>query len=80
MSSGLADTPDLGIRHCPGCEPDRDPTAEILETRWCELHTPPLKGPDDAAEAVYISGSGEAGGADNAAACDFFHRKRLRAR
>jgi hypothetical protein len=66
----LDDTRDLGIRWCPGCEPDRDPCREILVTSWCTLHAPPIAGLDDAHAGPVLrglSGSGEAEGADCAA-------------
>jgi hypothetical protein len=47
MSDHLADTPDLGKKWCPSCEPDRDPSAEILDTQYCIVHTPITTGQAD---------------------------------
>ena len=38
MTDYARDTPSLGRTYCPGCELDTDPTAEILDVRWCEAH------------------------------------------
>lgn len=43
----LPETQDLGIRCCPGCEPERDPTREILVAAWCADHAPGSVGLDD---------------------------------
>ncbi len=40
-------TPDLSLAYCPGCQPDRDPTREILRAYWCTAHDPALRGLDD---------------------------------
>ena len=70
----LEDTPDLAVRYCPACEPDRNPLAEILVVRYCVRHEPPLYGTADAGVAhSFISGS-EAGGEDNRRLCDLLHR------
>jgi hypothetical protein len=47
MSDHLADTPDLGKKWCPACEPDRDPSVEILDTQYCIVHTPITTGQAD---------------------------------
>ena len=73
----IADTPPAATPYCPGCEPDRDPRAEALETRYCETHLPPRTGTEDAkvGDAAYIS-SGESGGEDNRKFCDLVHRSK----
>src|SRR5205809_137384 len=43
----VAETPALGRSFCPGCEPDADPTLEILDVRWCDAHLPHRDGSDD---------------------------------
>lgn len=45
--SDLEDTPFLGKRWCPTCEPERDPSREILEVEYCGLHLPDKTGADD---------------------------------
>lgn len=75
MTDYLADTPSVARPYCPGCEPDADPALEILDLRWCTAHTPSGAGVDDAivtAEA-FLSGSAEAGGADNRRWCELLH-------
>jgi hypothetical protein len=71
----LAETPSVARLYCPGCEPEADPTAEILDVRWCELHAPVRDGADDAGVTVgaFLSGSAEAGGEDNRRWCEIFH-------
>ncbi len=72
-------SPDLGRLYCPGCEPDADPFAEILDTHWCDAHMPSRDGADDAvAAAIVVSGSGEAGGDGNRRYCELFHREARR--
>lgn len=63
------ETEDISRAWCPGCEPARDPSREILQTRWCEAHEPSRAGLDDAAvrSDADLSGSAEAGGAQNRA-------------
>lgn len=69
MADYIPDSPRLGEYWCPGCAPARDPTREILETRWCLMHAPSRAGPDDAAtgEGRLLSGAAEAEGRDCAA-------------
>ncbi len=61
---------------CPGCEPNADPSREILDLRWCEPHAPTRDGLDDAAVTsdAYLSESSEAGGDGNRRWCDLLHR------
>lgn len=80
MSDYLPDTPVVGRAYCPGCEPDADPSREVLDTRWCEKHAPTREGKDDDVirSSAYLSGSAEAGGVENATWCDVVHgRKKL---
>jgi hypothetical protein len=71
----LPETPYLGVRYCPTCEPDRDPLAEILETSYCAMHAPDPKGQDDQPSGVWLSGSTESGtDGDNRRMCDLLHR------
>jgi hypothetical protein len=64
--------------YCPGCEPDADPFAEILDTRWCDAHAPVRDGADDAVvnSDAFLSGSSEAGGDANRAWCAIIHQAR----
>lgn len=64
MSDTLPDTPVLGRRYCPTCEPEADPTREILSTAYCTTHEPGCRGADDPPASWYRSGSAEAEGAD----------------
>lgn len=58
-------TKDLSVAYCPGCEPERDPTREILVARWCpDHHAPDTVGLDDAAVQVPSVGAGIASEAD----------------
>jgi hypothetical protein len=77
MSDHIPDTPSAARMYCPGCEPEADPTHEILDVRWCESHSPVRGGLDDDAvgAAAYLSGSSEAGGDDNRRWCELFHRR-----
>ena len=51
MSTGvtdyLPDTPYVARAYCPGCEPDADPSQDILDVRWCESHSQAPGGADD---------------------------------
>ena len=72
------DTQNLSRDWCPGCEPDVDPSRDIVEVRHCALHPAPSRdGLDDAGVLVssdHLSSAGEAGGAGNRALCDLVHR------
>jgi hypothetical protein len=73
----LCPAPVTSVRaYCPGCEPDADPIAEILDTRWCATHMPSQAGADDASVVadIFLTGSGDAGGEDNRRMCEIFHR------
>lgn len=75
MTDFLTDTPVVARSYCPGCEPEADPVAEILDVRWCDAHTPARDGSDDAivASDAYLSGSAEAGGDVNRRWCELLH-------
>jgi len=76
MSDWLPDSPMMARGYCPGCEPAADPLSEILETRYCDSHAPRRDGSEDDQVVAqnYLSGSADAGGDDNRAACDLIHR------
>jgi hypothetical protein len=83
MSTGavtdyLSDSPYVARAYCPGCEPDADPSQDILDVRWCESHSPARAGADDevVTASAYLSGSAEAGGDDNRRWCDILHGRR----
>jgi hypothetical protein len=64
--------------YCPSCEPDTDPTRELVEHRWCLDHTPKWDGVDDLlvgnVEIPGIGGGMEAGGMTNRRWCEQLHR------
>src|SRR5437773_10541099 len=72
----VAETPALGRSFCPGCEPDADPTLEILDVRWCDAHLPHRDGSPDGTvrSEAFLSGSAEAGGGANRLCCQLHHR------
>jgi hypothetical protein len=78
MSEYNPDSPKLSRLYCPGCEPEADPSVEILEIFRCSEHTRPPFGLDDmrVTAIAYISGTAEAGGDDNRRWCDLFHGKK----
>jgi hypothetical protein len=78
VTDHLPDTPGVARAYCPGCEPDADPSQEILDVRWCEPHSPARDGADDevVTTSAYLSGSAEAGGDDNRRWCDILHGRR----
>ena len=77
MTELRSDSPVLARLYCPGCEPDADPFAEILDVHWCDAHVPSREGAEDAtvAAAIVVSGSAEAGGEGNRRWCELFHRE-----
>ncbi len=77
MTDYTRDTPSLGRTYCPGCEPDTDPTLEILDVRWCDAHALHHEGVDDGlvSATAYLLGSVEAGGEDNRRWCEILHRR-----
>lgn len=76
MTEFRSESTVLARLYCPGCEPDADPFAEILDVHWCDAHVPPRDGSDDGtvATTIVVSGSAEAGGEGNRRWCEFFHR------
>ncbi len=76
MTDNIPDSPVIGRPYCPGCEPDADPSREILDVRYCESCALSYRGVDDAAvEAeAFLSGTAEAGGEDNRRWCDLIHK------
>lgn len=76
LSDTLNDTDYVARNYCPGCQPDKDPTQELLNVTWCSTHAPGLEGSEDkrATTSGYLSGSAEAGGPENAAWCARIHR------
>ncbi|HEV8473977.1 MAG TPA: hypothetical protein VGR82_14460 [Methylomirabilota bacterium] len=77
MSEHIPDSPSVARTYCPGCEPNADPSLEILDARWCDPHSPLRQGFDDALVTAdaYLSGSADAGGEDNRRWCAFIHRR-----
>ena len=66
VMTDLSDTTDLARPYCPGCEPQANEVAEILQVRWCMHHEPKRDGPDDDAAKTdrMMGSSGEADGHD----------------
>lgn len=79
VTNHIPDTPDVAIPWCPGCEPEVDPTEEVVDVRYCSVHQPPSHGLEDGLmdQETYPAGSNEAGGSNNRAFCAFFHRAQL---
>jgi hypothetical protein len=50
----VMETPNLGRPWCPACEPERDPTREILHVDLCGHHRPGVA-PDDARAAAKLA-------------------------
>jgi hypothetical protein len=71
----MTDATVVARSYCPGCEPDADPTREILDVRWCDAHAPTRDGSDDAVvtSEAFLSGSAEAGGDANRRWCELLH-------
>lgn len=63
-------TPDLGIPWCPTCAPDKDPTREILQTRYCARHDP-LNERTDLDEPLMYLTMDDSG---NPVLCNLIHR------
>jgi hypothetical protein len=80
MSDAIRETPSLGRTYCPGCEPDADPLAEILDVRWCEAHAVGQGGLDDGlvTTTAHLLGNVEAGGEENRRWCALFREARAR--
>lgn len=85
MSDWLPDTPSVARQYCPGCEPDADPIASILEVRWCPRHAREAENragsADEQAQEHTTggagSGSAESGGDNNRQWCNFFHGRKV---
>jgi hypothetical protein len=77
VSEYLPDSPVVARACCPGCEPLADPTVEILDIRYCEVHVPGRDGSDDESVTLdsHLSGTAEAGGDANRLWCELFHRE-----
>jgi hypothetical protein len=76
------DSPAVARPYCPSCEPDADPSREILDVHWCVAHAPAWSGADDGlvTTSTMLSGSSEAGGEDNRRWCEILHRELPRAK
>ncbi len=65
--------------YCPGCEPETDPTRDLVEVRWCiNIHpAPSMAGADDLLVTANAlpGGSAEAGGYDNRRWGELVHRE-----
>lgn len=75
--SEVFDTPNLAAAYCPHCDPERDPTREILTVCWCDEHRPACEGADDArvmAGVFILDSAGEADAATNRPWCELVHR------
>lgn len=75
--SELTDTPNLASSYCPRCDPERDPTREILTVCWCDEHRPACEGADDERAVVgtiVLDSAGEASAATNRPWCELVHR------
>ncbi|MDO8560782.1 MAG: hypothetical protein Q7R91_01035 [bacterium] len=61
MPDYLPDPSNIRRAYCPLCEPGADPTREVLDVRWCEIHIPGLEGTADTTviAQTYLSGSAE---------------------
>lgn len=73
----LPDSPRIGSEWCPDCEPDRDPTREVLDVRRCGRHSGDSTRAGDCDGAVVgtgaAAGSPESGGDNNRQWCNFIH-------
>ena len=83
MSTGavtdyLLDSPYVARAYCPGCEPDADPSQDILDVRWCESHSPARDGADDEVVAASVLSVGERRGGRGRQPpwCDILHGRR----
>lgn len=63
------------VYYCPVCQPDVDPSREVVVTRWCDLHEPSSAGVEDermtppTLTSGLLGGVMEAGGETNRAWC-----------
>ena len=65
-------TPFEARQYCPTCDPDVDPIQECVVVSYCGNHTPSIRGQIEV-ECDPLTYD-QAGGANNRAACEFFHR------
>lgn len=69
MDNYVSETPNLATEWCPVCQPDKDPSREILQVRHCFMHDTALIGSADLMvsppECSTWSAPGEAGGDEN---------------
>lgn len=70
----MIETPSLSRFYCPGCEPEADPSRDILEVHRCWRHPALDAGSEDASVTTSAPTSTEAGGESNRLWCEFFHR------
>ncbi len=82
MTEYLRENTAVARSYCPACEPEADPSREILDVHWCVAHAPAWSGADDDLVTVgsLPSGSSEAGGEDNRRWCEILHRELPRAK
>lgn len=69
----IPETPMMSRPWCPVCEPEADPTMEILETHRCGLHQLDFTGYDDL--GTFSGGYKQAGDANNRVFCNWLHRR-----
>ena len=76
MTEYIPSSPNVARLWCPVCEPSADPTAEILDVRYCDAHPPEREGSADVIvrTELGLSGTGEAGGDANRWWCELLHR------
>ena len=55
MADNLPDSGSRGRRVCLGCEPEADPSVEILDTFWCYSHPQSDRGLEDAIAEQHLS-------------------------
>ena len=74
----MKDTGDLSRKYCPLCEPDTDPTKEIVIVSWCFIHVPKRDGLDDDAVTgePLATNLAEADGRDCKRFADFLRKRR----
>jgi hypothetical protein len=75
--SEVTETANLASSYCPRCDPERDPSREILTVRWCHEHQPTCEGADDERAnvgRVALGSAGEANADTNRPWCELVHR------
>jgi hypothetical protein len=76
----LPDTGDLSRKWCPKCEPDADPSREILSVQYCAMHPIDRKGADDVviteSNLTSQSGTAESEGHTNKLVSDLLKKGR----